>query len=269
MLNKPRPLWSPSPSCDYRFHPACGSSVMDIWWSGVFKMNGFCLFPWQGVKREWINETPCLFFDQRLPTWKALSPWVQHIAGCRLSSERVRGQVGTIKQKNWKISNQCSIKHNSLTKRVKNARTFITTCPRAKATNHKNHRLIFMSSNNTGGKKHKCPVFFILLLCSRFITQTKSFINASSWNLKGIITVMNCIPCGFNCADAAWSSDLVNSHCVDGKSYLEKQKKACKWQRWWQTQRIIIPQYCSLSNQSQPIFFYAICVCTHTHACTA
>lgn len=99
LLNKPRPLWSLSPSCDYHLRTTCGSSVMDIWWSGVSKMNDFCLYPWQGEKREWINEILCLFFDQRLPTWKVFSAWVQLIAWCWLSSERVRGQEGTIKQR--------------------------------------------------------------------------------------------------------------------------------------------------------------------------
>lgn len=78
----------------------------------------------------------------------------------------------------------------------------------------------FMSFN----KKHKNPVFFH---CFYFITKNKSFINASTCNLKAVIIVMNYLPCGFRCAGAAWRFDLVRLcwHSADGKFYLGKRRK--------------------------------------------
>lgn len=205
-------------------------------------------------EKEWINEILCLFFDQRLPNWKVFSPWVQLIAWCWPSSERVRGQEGTIKQSTCRPAPALNtilwpnaLRMPELSSLPACRRKQQTTKPPAD----------FYVKRQQKKKKAQCPVFF-LVLCSCFITQTKSFINALSWNLKGIIPVMNCIPCGFNCADAAWSADLVKNHCVDGKLYLEKQKKVCKWKTWW---HIFIPQYWPHSNMSW--FSYTPCMCTH------
>lgn len=163
--------------------------------------------------------------------------------------------------KTEKHQSSSDIKHNSLTKCIKNARTFITSYLQANATNHKTTGWFLCQA--TTEKKARALVFcfFFLVLCSCFITQTKSFINALSWSLKGIIPVMNYTPCGFNCAHAPWSTDLVKNHCVDGKFYLEKQKKVCKWKAWRQKHHNIFTQCCSLSSKSR---FLTRHVCLHT-----
>lgn len=147
-------------------------------------------------------------------------------------------------------------------------------CPRAKKQQTTGTTgwflFIFLSSNNSSETNRTQtpwlppPLFFVPVLSPAPNNSSMHRVEISKEWLQWWIAPR----CGSNCADAARSCDLARNHCVDGKSYLEKRKKVCKWQRWRQTQRIIIPQYRSLSYKAQPLFPSTPYLCVHSECTT-